>query len=793
MSTGGKWRAGLPGWRKRAPSREALPLLLLLLALSAVFVFGNDRGHFYRPGHHNKISGQTLSLAANLSAGHRFAMYRSQWLDGDGESAYEYYNRFPIGPYLLVKMAILPFGDDFPRAVHASRLLMLACFAAAAVLACLALARLIGDRWIALTATLLAFSSYYCLYYNDMISADGSTSLLGVMLTFHGMTVFVQEGRFRQLLLKTAIAILLGWHVLALAAPFVALGLASELVRARRGGDRLTQIAAAAARSRYVAYSAFSVLCCALLLGWNLGSEYLALGGEVPVTELPSLRSLLRRSGVSASARLFEDSSAYTDWAPFLRGQLTRIGVTASPFAAPQFFNPDVVRWPLDSQIAAAFAAVGAAAFGASMAGLTFLRQRMLPATLLLAGWCWALPVRASTGIHDFEAMFYIGVPLVLFLPALLGLQRLPGRTVAIPGIAAAALLAFVLSAALIGRVGNEGDAAEAHRDLTADFSAIRKTTTGGSLVANSSRIDRQVHHPEVFWMLRYYLTGTFLQNYRFGTGQEWDTVTAYDYIVLPLNIGGSLTPQNRRTFLYRISELPGLYDARAARDPAIRGAFNVHLEGRTLTYARSGCSEEDTAAGFFLHVVPATPGDLPAERRRFGFDNLDFGFRERGARFAGRCVALAELPAYDIAFVRTGQFAGGDRLWEGRFRVGAPDRDDRYAAITAGEPSLRGAFDVYLDGRTLHYLRGECRAEDTAPRFFLHVVPIDAADLPEERRRAGFDNLDFAFADRGLRFGERCLASIRLPTYGVARVRTGQHAGGERLWEGEFAFPPGE
>ena len=72
-------------------------------------------------------------------------------------------------------------------------------------------------------------------------------------------------------------------------------------------------------------------------------------------------------------------------------------------------------------------------------------------------------------------------------------------------------------------------------------------------------------------------------------------------------------------------------------------------------------------------------------------------------------------------------------------------------------------------------------------------MIPLDAGDLPEERRGAGFDNLDFAFADRGLRFGERCMVSIRLPEYGAARVRTGQHEGGERLWEGEFALPVGE
>ena len=48
--------------------------------------------------------------------------------------------------------------------------------------------------------------------------------LFGVMLTFHGMVVFVQEGRFRQLLVKTCVALLIGWHVYAFLLPFIALG-----------------------------------------------------------------------------------------------------------------------------------------------------------------------------------------------------------------------------------------------------------------------------------------------------------------------------------------------------------------------------------------------------------------------------------------------------------------------------------------------------------------------------------------------------------------------------------------
>ena len=210
-----------------------LPLALLLIALSTVFIFGGDRGHFYRPHEHNGISSDHLRIAVNLSPEHGFQRFTHRFIDDDGNVRYRPYNRFPIGGYLSMKLATLPFGENPSAQLYAARILMLLFFTAIAVMAYLSLCRLTSNRWIALTAILLGFSSYYLLYYNDMTANEGMIDLFGVMLTFHGMVVFVQEGRFRQLLVKTCVALLLGWHVLALLLSFVIFGLASEILRAR--------------------------------------------------------------------------------------------------------------------------------------------------------------------------------------------------------------------------------------------------------------------------------------------------------------------------------------------------------------------------------------------------------------------------------------------------------------------------------------------------------------------------------------------------------------------------------
>ena len=143
---------------------------------------------------------------------------------------------------------MLPFGSDFAAKLLAARVLMLLMFCGAALFAYLAIARIAGSRWIALAATLFAFSSLYTLYFADTVSGDTAMDLFGAALVFHGMVKFAQDGRFWQLLVKTCAALLLGWHVYALVLPFALWGFGGRtfaFVRANVGssaGGRLADL-----------------------------------------------------------------------------------------------------------------------------------------------------------------------------------------------------------------------------------------------------------------------------------------------------------------------------------------------------------------------------------------------------------------------------------------------------------------------------------------------------------------------------------------------------------------------
>ena len=449
--------------------------------------------------------------------------------------------------------------------------------------------------------------------------------------------------------------------------------------------------------------------------------------------------------------------------------------------------QPGHAYWPPDPW----FAAPGAAVLAACAAGLRFLPHRTPWAALLLAGWGWAIPLRGAVVRHENEAMLHAGAALLLFALALLGLRRLLGRERAARALPAAALAAaalFVLSAWDMGRLGHDaaGDDARRQREIAADVEAIRGLAAGRSILASpAGRAMRNLER-------NYYLAGSYIQLEGIGSEEEWSGLPASgasDFVLAPVDAGGSLTPGNRRLFLYRPSALDAAWNAAAARPPALRAAFDLRLDGRTLTWTREPCALDTTERLFFVEAVPLAA--RPAER-------LEFAFRERGLRFGGRCLARLELPDYPLAGLRTGQRAGGDLppVWEASLPVGDP-AFPRYASswfgdVAASAPAVRGPFGVYRDGRALTFARDGCSREDTAARFFVHAWAADPGDLPADRREAGFETLDFWFGDRGVRFGGTCMARIGLPDYALRSVRTGQYDASGHLWDEEFALEAG-
>ena len=764
------------------------PALLLTAAMALVLALNLDRAHFYAP-FENDTAIKT-AIAENLSPEHNFRMFMRLIYTEEGEMTYDMYSRFPIGGFALIKLVIPPFGDNLAAKVFAARMLMLAFFTAAVFLSYYAISRIASNRWIALTAVLAAFSSYYILRYSNIVSSDFMMGLFAVMLTFHGMVIFVQEERFRQLLAKTCIALFITWHVYGLLLPFIALGLGMELINAiktrRSPGDSARLLFSTIRQSRYLRLGLAALLFGAAMLTFNVLSEYDAFNGETPLGKLPSVESALSKPGLPIPG-----SEDVFPWGRFLRQQFYRITGASFPYALTQWRG-----YFAESTIGAIPMAVGAVSLVGSLIGALFVRRFRIPlAALALSGFCWAILIRNHVihPPHHHEAIYYIGVPLTL-ATLLLSAARFRGSGLLLGAAAVAALAGFGISAQqMIATDYDQLAKASARMRVFTDFAAIREITKGKSVFVNQSHASaqRMYGNSRALFLL---LAGS---PFRY---QEEGAVQGHDFVLMTHRDGEFplLTPDNAVVFLYGPGANPGDLDRAwfnsiapdASGQPAASAAFDMHLdrEERALIYTREPCGPADIEDAFFLHIAPERASDLPEERRELGFEALDFNFRARGLLFEGKCAAKVPLtPAYPIGSIRTGQWApDGNELWEAAF----PFDPDAYRAVydsaESMEPDVRAVFDLYLseDAQTLTYLKEPCAPPDVEPRFFLHVTPERESDLPRERREVGFEALDFDFLLRGATFDGKCAARVPLPDYPIRSIRTGQWIPGEgEVW----------
>ena len=115
------------------------------------------------------------------------------------------------------------------------------------------------------------------------------------------------------------------------------------------------------------------------------------------------------------------------------------------------------------------------------------------------------------------------------------------------------------------------------------------------------------------------------------------------------------------------------------ASERVVRAGWTVYRTGRKLIYRKEPCAPADVQAKFILHVVPADPADLPADRQPYGSENLDFYFRwsslwkSLNFRLGDQCIAIAYLPTYPIDRIHIGQWISKDNrtVWEAEFSPG--------------------------------------------------------------------------------------------------------------------------
>ena len=171
-------------------------------------------------------------------------------------------------------------------------------------------------------------------------------------------------------------------------------------------------------------------------------------------------------------------------------------------------------------------------------------------------------------------------------------------------------------------------------------------------------------------------------------------------------------------------------------------------------------------------NVSVSVPEEIAAYSQEIGVEQIAHGwhtlhlitdFEEAAADLRKEWLAMKEAEAAaEAASVDTADI--DEKEWL-----------DMYDALASEAPSAVSDYNLHLRDDALYYLRRPCAAADTETRFFLHIYPEDAADLPADNGSDVLENLDFRFPHYGFRADDRCIIRRALPEYPIERIHTGQ------------------
>lgn len=380
-----------------ASVRRRLPYALLAVAMLGVVLMQNGKAGF-ELGHHGFLSSHGISLAKNLSVENGFLLFHAAHVADNGAVTYEAYNRFPVFPFLALKGVMVAFEPNLAAQVYWSRQVMNLFLCLAMLFAFLALREALDHPHLALCAVLLTFSSFFIQYYGDMIFND-TPALFGFTLALWlAARSRTRAPRTATLVAVPLVAISMGWQPYAV---FLCWSLVDAVKAARRGDGG---VRAFAKRPSVVAFCV-AVLWGVLVLGAEFLNEWRVVGGSF--REIGSIQAALWRAG-GANPDVDARYAEALRWPAYLLQQTDRIpGMFVPASFAPALLGRESAL-PLLKLAAAGLLVLSI---------VKAVRDRSFAAKgwfllLLVSGFFWTLPMRKFAAFHDFQTIYYIGLPL---------------------------------------------------------------------------------------------------------------------------------------------------------------------------------------------------------------------------------------------------------------------------------------------------------------------------------------------------------------------------------------------
>jgi hypothetical protein len=387
-------------WTKGIKNRmnSWLPLLLVACAGMSLLLFQNQKDGF-ETGHHGFLSSHGMTLAKNLIMGDQpLFMFMEERVE-DGVRSYSPYNRFPVFPFFLLGLAIYPFEPHLALQIYVGRQVMNLFFFLAIIVMFKLLGELVKDKFLALSITLLSFSSYTMLFYKDMIFND-IPALFGFMLALYGV-VLAQKIKLKawQIAFFSLVPVAMGWQpysilVVWFLVDFVVLAMMTRTPSIR---ERMMTFM----KQPSFRITILAVLWGSLILGLQLLNEWRVVGGSFATVS--SLRSMFWRLGL-ANPETYLPYQAQLRWDNFLVDQAGRFVRMLIPFGGFLDLKLSEYLSTVALVFIAAIVMISSSKYFKDW-GITY----KIPVVFVFSGLLWALLMRDFVAFHDFQSIFYIG------------------------------------------------------------------------------------------------------------------------------------------------------------------------------------------------------------------------------------------------------------------------------------------------------------------------------------------------------------------------------------------------
>lgn len=530
--------------RSRALSLHAWLIILGTVALTVFLMADQGKNGGFSRGHHGWVSAHSMSIASHVAPENGYLGYANVSISEDGKIRHHYFDRFPVWQAALTNGLIESQGS-FSNQVMTARTLMNVFFIMTFVSAYLLLFRLFADRMVALSATLLAMSSYYIAEYRDMVQYD-MPPLLSLLLVGHVILNAELRGKLGWSAFLIVIAVSLGSGMAVI--PALAAWCLFDLYRALKSdGTKQPSV------TRWIFAAPFkaaltAVTLSTLYLSYNVAFE--AKIRNVSVVETSIIDSAARRLGLVEKFEQQKRNVSLT-WRNHVETQLHRVATSMLPY--PPFANASIAtavpyytgRLGLSAQLAA----TGFLILVIALTGRRLPPPKRIPFFILAAsGILWLTPMKNLAIPHEYTTIYHIGALLAFFAGVASILCRLRhGKYL----VALASLALFLASTHSVNLAHVEK--AQVEDAFSADFDRIAKAIPPGAhvYVAGPHEIDVDdspdvvpgVPYATAFYLHRQLLSLSPAAPYIVTRDAKYDQSH-------PCTI--ALMPTNTRAFLYR-------------------------------------------------------------------------------------------------------------------------------------------------------------------------------------------------------------------------------------------------